>query len=304
MTCKRVFMYEHNEPACFQFRHWMFFMLWFCDAAEGFEFVRSLSEGNAPATTSYHDYDENGQNPTGVCVSLSLDYWLWLIDYDTCHLSVCHQTVGEYIIPPGHQVCVSPTVNHRLHDSWSDRLEFNPERYLNDNPAAGEKFAYIPFGAGEFERVLMYSTNTSLNEWFEVINVCVCLVHVWQDVIAASEKTSLTFRLKPSGPLYWDCLTLSWWTDTFLQSTTQPWYTHQTIPSSDTHSETHKHNSINSYSWHFCRIFSFISLTVMNISHVWTKVTKTSKSMSQLLKHLNVTCKRKTQLSDLCWENK
>ncbi|XP_065139979.1 lanosterol 14-alpha demethylase [Paramisgurnus dabryanus] len=58
------------------------------------------------------------------------------------------QTVGDYTIPPGHQVCVSPTVNHRLYDSWSERLEFNPERYLNDNPAAGEKFAYIPFGAG------------------------------------------------------------------------------------------------------------------------------------------------------------
>ncbi|KAA0709892.1 Lanosterol 14-alpha demethylase [Triplophysa tibetana] len=58
------------------------------------------------------------------------------------------QTVGEYTIPPGHQVCVSPTVNHRLQDTWSDRLEFNPDRYLNDNPAAGEKFAYIPFGAG------------------------------------------------------------------------------------------------------------------------------------------------------------
>uniref|UniRef100_A0A9J8CFX4 Lanosterol 14-alpha demethylase n=2 Tax=Cyprinus carpio TaxID=7962 RepID=A0A9J8CFX4_CYPCA len=34
------------------------------------------------------------------------------------------QKVGEYTIPPGHQ------------------------RYLLDNPAAGEKFAYIPFGAG------------------------------------------------------------------------------------------------------------------------------------------------------------
>ncbi|ROK64949.1 Lanosterol 14-alpha demethylase [Anabarilius grahami] len=58
------------------------------------------------------------------------------------------QKVGEYIIPPGHQVCVSPTVNHRLQDTWDERLEFNPDRYLHDNPAAGEKFAYIPFGAG------------------------------------------------------------------------------------------------------------------------------------------------------------
>lgn len=64
------------------------------------------------------------------------------------------QKVGEYIIPPGHQVCVSPTVNHRLQDTWDERLEFNPDRYLHDNPAAGEKFAYIPFGAGEFDQML------------------------------------------------------------------------------------------------------------------------------------------------------
>lgn len=49
----------------------------------------------------------------------------------------------------GHQVCVSPTVNHRLQDTWAERMEFSPDRYLNDNPAAGEKFAYVPFGAGE-----------------------------------------------------------------------------------------------------------------------------------------------------------
>uniref|UniRef100_A0A669D703 Lanosterol 14-alpha demethylase n=1 Tax=Oreochromis niloticus TaxID=8128 RepID=A0A669D703_ORENI len=27
-------------------------------------------------------------------------------------------------------------------------IPFKPDRYLNDNPAAGEKFAYVPFGAG------------------------------------------------------------------------------------------------------------------------------------------------------------
>ncbi|KAK2096328.1 hypothetical protein P7K49_025362 [Saguinus oedipus] len=57
------------------------------------------------------------------------------------------QTVAGYTIPPGHQVCVSPTVNQRLKDSWVERLDFNPDRYLQDNPASGEKFAYVPFGA-------------------------------------------------------------------------------------------------------------------------------------------------------------
>ncbi|XP_053322860.1 lanosterol 14-alpha demethylase [Spea bombifrons] len=58
------------------------------------------------------------------------------------------QTVAGYSIPPGHQVCVSPTVNHRLRDTWVQNTDFNPNRYLHENPAAGEKFAYVPFGAG------------------------------------------------------------------------------------------------------------------------------------------------------------
>ncbi|KAF3833986.1 hypothetical protein F7725_025190 [Dissostichus mawsoni] len=58
------------------------------------------------------------------------------------------QTAAGYTIPVGHQVCVSPTVNQRLQDTWDERMEFSPDRYLNDNPAAGEKFAYVPFGAG------------------------------------------------------------------------------------------------------------------------------------------------------------
>ncbi|XP_067854967.1 lanosterol 14-alpha demethylase [Heptranchias perlo] len=58
------------------------------------------------------------------------------------------QTVAGYTIPPGHQVCVSPTVNHRLQDAWTERFDFNPDRYLQDNPAALQKFAFVPFGAG------------------------------------------------------------------------------------------------------------------------------------------------------------
>uniref|UniRef100_A0A2R9C146 Lanosterol 14-alpha demethylase n=1 Tax=Pan paniscus TaxID=9597 RepID=A0A2R9C146_PANPA len=51
------------------------------------------------------------------------------------------KTVAGYTIPPGHQVCVSPTVNQRLKDSWVERLDFNPD-------PSREKFAYVPFGAG------------------------------------------------------------------------------------------------------------------------------------------------------------
>ncbi len=36
----------------------------------------------------------------------------------------------EFTIPVGHQVCVSPTVNQRLKESWKDPEIFNPDRWV------------------------------------------------------------------------------------------------------------------------------------------------------------------------------
>ncbi|KAL8600588.1 hypothetical protein ACOMHN_062459 [Nucella lapillus] len=58
------------------------------------------------------------------------------------------QTVMGYTIPPGHQVCVSPTTNHCLPDTWKDMGSFEPDRFLDPDVANSEKFAYVPFGAG------------------------------------------------------------------------------------------------------------------------------------------------------------
>lgn len=58
------------------------------------------------------------------------------------------QNVLGYTIPPGHQVCVSPTTNHRLPDTWKDFDKFIPDRFIDPEVANSEKFAYIPFGAG------------------------------------------------------------------------------------------------------------------------------------------------------------
>ncbi|GFN73745.1 lanosterol 14-alpha demethylase [Plakobranchus ocellatus] len=58
------------------------------------------------------------------------------------------QTVLGYTIPPGHQVCVSPTTNQCLPDTWKDFDKFLPDRFLDPEVANSEKFAYVPFGAG------------------------------------------------------------------------------------------------------------------------------------------------------------
>lgn len=60
-----------------------------------------------------------------------------------------HQVVDGYTIPAGHQVCVSPTVNHRLTESWTDSNTFKPDRFLQTEGINNtDKFAYVPFGAG------------------------------------------------------------------------------------------------------------------------------------------------------------
>ncbi|GFS12315.1 lanosterol 14-alpha demethylase [Elysia marginata] len=58
------------------------------------------------------------------------------------------QTVLGYSIPPGHQVCVSPTTNQRLPEVWKDFDQFLPDRFIDPEVANSEKFAYVPFGAG------------------------------------------------------------------------------------------------------------------------------------------------------------
>ena len=38
------------------------------------------------------------------------------------------QSVNGYTIPAGHQVCVSPTTNQRLPDTWENPADFDPDR--------------------------------------------------------------------------------------------------------------------------------------------------------------------------------
>lgn len=145
------------------------------------------------------------------------------------------QTAAGYTIPVGHQVCVSPTVNHRLHDTWDERMEFSPDRYLNDNPAAGEKFAYVPFGAGGNSFNEIISSFVSLLV-FNSTHLSSPPLDIQAD-IGASGRTSPTSRSKPSGPLYFACTTSTWRTDISQQSTTLQWFTPLTTPSSDTRGE-------------------------------------------------------------------
>ena len=112
-----------------------------------------------------------------------------------------HQTVKGYTIPPGHQVCVSPTVNQKLGEVWKDPEDFNPDRcsewwllcyqdnllywclvlfclsrFLQADASNSEKFSYVPFGAGM--SFLFFQTSDLLLALFSSLISHPSLVHL------------------------------------------------------------------------------------------------------------------------------
>ena len=63
-------------------------------------------------------------------------------------VSTCEVEVGEYLLPKGTVVLVSPWALHRKRDVWPDPLRFDPDRFLPEAEARRHKAAWIPFSAG------------------------------------------------------------------------------------------------------------------------------------------------------------
>lgn len=56
--------------------------------------------------------------------------------------------IGEFDVPAGATLLVSPYILHRLERFYPEPLRFLPERWTQANEAARHKFAYVPFGGG------------------------------------------------------------------------------------------------------------------------------------------------------------
>jgi cytochrome P450 len=57
-------------------------------------------------------------------------------------------TLGEYHLPAGTQVLVSPYVIHRDPNNYPDPEKFEPARMAPEARAARDRYAFIPFGGG------------------------------------------------------------------------------------------------------------------------------------------------------------
>jgi len=66
---------------------------------------------------------------------------------------------GNYKIPAGHYIAVSPTATHHIKEYYPEPEKFDPERFATDaasasaagddeQPTKGGRYTYLPFGAG------------------------------------------------------------------------------------------------------------------------------------------------------------
>lgn len=56
--------------------------------------------------------------------------------------------LGDYLIPAGAVVIISPYVLHRRPDSFADPERFDPDRWTPEHEAKLPRYAYLPFSAG------------------------------------------------------------------------------------------------------------------------------------------------------------
>jgi cytochrome P450 len=56
--------------------------------------------------------------------------------------------LGDYLVPAGSLVIVSPYITHRLPGVWENPDQFRPERFLPAEAERRHRFAFFPFGSG------------------------------------------------------------------------------------------------------------------------------------------------------------
>ncbi len=81
-----------------------------------------------------------------MCIEESMRIYppAWIIGRKT----IRKDQIGNYKIPSGHNVLISPYALHRDKRYWPDPEKFIPERFLPEEVKKRPKNSYLPFGAG------------------------------------------------------------------------------------------------------------------------------------------------------------
>ncbi len=93
---------------------------------------------------SAHDYSQ--LNYTRMVLAESMR--LYPPAYVFGRMAIHDYRIGEYDVPAGATLLVSPYILHRLEKFYPEPLRFLPERWTQAAEAERHKFAYVPFGGG------------------------------------------------------------------------------------------------------------------------------------------------------------
>ncbi|MGD0602507.1 MAG: cytochrome P450 [Streptosporangiaceae bacterium] len=69
---------------------------------------------------------------------------VWLLS----RVALAEDTIGEYHVPAGADVLISPFILHRHPAFWTEPERFDPDRFTPERTKGRHRYAYIPFGAG------------------------------------------------------------------------------------------------------------------------------------------------------------
>ena len=104
------------------------------------EAVEMFSKG-IPDTEALHQLKFTGKV---IQETLRLYPPVWLLP----RIAKNADTIDGYRVPAGADVLISPYLMHRNPDLWADPLRFDPDRFGDQGTPGGQRYAYIPFGAG------------------------------------------------------------------------------------------------------------------------------------------------------------
>ena len=105
--------------------------------------------------------------------------------------------LGEYSIPAGAHFFTSQYVMHRSEEYFPDPLRFDPDRFLPEQKAARDKFAYFPFGGGSRQCI------GESFAWMEGVLVLATIAQHWRMSFAGARPPVPTAKitLRPDGPV-------------------------------------------------------------------------------------------------------
>lgn len=118
---------------------------------------------------------------------------IWIIE----RKAIAADELSGYIIPPDSIIVISPYTIHRHPRYWENPNVFYPERFLPENSANRNKYAYIPFGTGP--RICI---GKQLAVMISKMVLCSILQRFDMQLAQQKVKTEALVTLRPKGGVW------------------------------------------------------------------------------------------------------